>query len=197
MDRTATCTTTTEFREDMKPSVIAFSGSIASGKSTLSLALAGELHWKYASFGDYVRLQAKRCGLTPSRKVLQDIGQSLIEEGWEQFCRLVLIQAQWSAGEPLIVDGIRHLEAIATLRSLVAPLELWLIYISVDEITQKTRLQQRNRSAEESEQSVQNHSTEIQVKTRLQQIADLIVDGSQPVPHSIYDIVSWLHHMGY
>lgn len=177
----------------IKPCVITFSGSIASGKSTLSRSLATELRWKHASFGDYIRSQAKLYGLEASRRVLQNLGQSLIGKGWEQFCRLVLDQSDWTPGEPIIIDGIRHIEVITTLRSLVSPLEVILIFISVDEETRKTRIQLRDCSEEESEQSVQNHPTEVQVNTRLQQVANLTVYGDQPPTQIIYEIMIWLH----
>ena len=85
----------------MKPIVLAFAGAIRSGKSELSSGVAGTLGWARVSFGDYVREVAQQRGLDSTREALQAIGVSLIAEGWEQFCRSVLSQAHWQAGQPM------------------------------------------------------------------------------------------------
>ena len=81
-----------------KPLVLAFAGSIASGKSTLSAGVAQQLGWRYASFGDYVRLVAREQGLDGSRAVLQEVGARLIDQGWKHFCWAVLGQVDWEPG---------------------------------------------------------------------------------------------------
>jgi len=174
--------------------VLAFSGKIASGKSTLSLRLAEQLNWKYTSFGDYVRDVAKLRGLENSRQELQNVGQSLIEEGWRQFCQSVLSQTNWLPGEPLVIDGIRHIEAIATLQPLVFPSKLFLIYVSTDEAIREARFAQRGEKlAEDGQRLHQEHSTEVQVEEQLPLVADLIVNGDKPIIEIIQDILIWLH----
>ncbi len=180
----------------MKPCVLAFSGSIASGKSTLSLRIAEELNWQYASFGNHVRSVARVRGLEESREILQNIGQSLIEEGWKQFCWSVLCQARWASGEPLVIDGIRHVEAITTLRALIFPLELLLIFIDTSESIRETRLSQRSMAAYNDLQNVEDHPTEVQVKTQLRQVADMIVSGDKPIAEIIQEILVWLQQRG-
>jgi dephospho-CoA kinase len=128
----------------VKSLVLAFSGSIGSGKSTLSLSVAKALNWPYVSFGNHVRTVALLRGLGESREVLQEVGESLIQEGWEQFCKSVLAQTTWEPGEPLVVDGIRHVEAVETLQLLIVPSELLLIHITLNEPTRKARLYKRD-----------------------------------------------------
>jgi len=41
--------------------------------------------------------------------------------------------AAGNAGEPLVIDGIRHEEVIESLRKLVAPLEMRVVYLDVDD----------------------------------------------------------------
>src|SRR6266702_3054160 len=176
----------------MKSIILAFSGSIGSGKSTLSLNVAKALNWPYVSFGNYGRAVAKIRGLEESRAVLQDVSESLIKEGWEQFCRSVLAQVAWKPGDSLVVDGIRHIEAIDTLRLLIAPSELLLIYITVNETTRKTRLRERKTADYAHIQSIEDHSTEIQVKTFLPQKADLIVSGDRSKDDLVRDILLWV-----
>ena len=173
----------------MKSLVLAFSGSIGSGKSTLSLRVAEALNWPYVSFGNYVRAVALLRGLGESREVLQEVGESLIQEGWEQFCKSVLAQATWEPGEPLVVDGIRHVEAVEMLRLLIAPSELLLIYITLNETTRKARLYKRNSADYAQMQSIEEHSTEVQVKRQLPQMANLIVSGERSIDDLIHEIL--------
>ncbi len=175
----------------MKPIVLGFAGSIASGKSTLSIEVASSLGWQRVSFGDYVRTVAQRQGLSESREVLQAIGASLIDQGMEQFCKSVLAQVNWEPGQPLVVDGIRHAEAVGTLRRLVAPLELLLIFVAVNEPTREARLIERGLTHCEQWHQFEAHSTEIQVQTMLPRIADLTVDSTRKIEDLVLEIVKW------
>lgn len=178
----------------MKSLVLAFSGSIGSGKSTLSLSIAEALNWPYISFGNYVRTAALLRGLGESREALQEVGESLIQEGWEQFCKSVLAQATWEPGEPLVVDGIRHVEAVEMLRLLIAPSELHLIHITLNEPTRKARLYKRSPADYTQIQSIEDHSTEVQVKRQLPQMANLIVSGERSTDDIIRDILIWIQN---
>jgi dephospho-CoA kinase len=175
-----------------QPLVLAFAGRIASGKSTLSAGVAQVLGWPRVSFGDYVRQVARHRGLKESRTVLQELGAALIAQGWETFCNTVLGQAAWKPGQPLIIDGIRHAEALAVLRQLVTPSELRLVFITVDEPTRTTRLRQRESPDGETMQRIEEHTTEAQVGTVLPGIADFLVDGTRPQEELQQDIVRWV-----
>ncbi|MBN8564808.1 MAG: dephospho-CoA kinase [Leptolyngbya sp. UWPOB_LEPTO1] len=176
----------------MKPAVLALSGSIASGKSTLSRELAQSFQWSYVSFGDYVRSVARNQGLAESRESLQLIGTELLQRDTGKFCRAVLAQAQWQAGQPIIVDGIRHVEVLDCLRQIVAPIDLYLIFASVDEVTRSARLLERGTTSLEKHQKLEQDSTEQQVKTDLVQKSDLIVSSTQPLEILIQQISNWL-----
>ena len=178
----------------MKSLVLAFSGSIGSGKSTLSLSVAKALTWPYISFGNYVRTVALLRGLGESREVLQEVGESLIQEGWEQFCKSVLAQATWKPGEPLVVDGIRHVEAVEMLRLLVVPSELLLIHITLNDLTRKTRLNKRSPADYAKMERIEDHSTEVQVKRRLPEIANLKVSGERSIDDIIHEILIWVQN---
>jgi dephospho-CoA kinase len=175
-----------------KPLVLAFAGSIASGKSTLSAGIAQTLGWRYASFGDYVRQVARERGLDGSREVLQEVGAALIDQGWKHFCWAVLGQVEWEPGQSLVIDGIRHVEAVEVLRQLVAPSEVLLVFIAGEESIRHARLRQRSRTDDETLQRVEGHSTEIQVKTRIPGMADFTVDGTRPVESLLQEIVTWV-----
>ena len=175
-----------------QPLVLAFAGRIASGKSTLSTGVAQVLGWPRVSFGDYVRQVARHRGLEESRSVLQELGAALIAQGWETFCHTVLGQVAWEPGQSLIIDGIRHAEALAVLRQLVAPSELRLVFITVNEPTRASRLRQRDIPDCETLQRIEDHATEAQVGTVLPGMADFLVDGARPQKKLQQDIVRWV-----
>lgn len=89
--------------------IVTLAGAIGSGKTTLARALAKRLSWPTASFGDYVRDQARQRDLDPgSRKVLQDLGQSLVEANPERFLAEALAWMNYDAAAGLVLDGLRH-----------------------------------------------------------------------------------------
>ena len=176
----------------LEPQVLAFSGKIASGKSTLSEEVAQALQWKRASFGDYVRTVAKSEGLEPSREVLQDLGASLATKP-EEFCRAVLTHYGWQSGEPLVIDGLRHKEILDALRRIVAPLEVRVVYLEIDDQRRHERLMQEEHVDEKKLSQVEAHSTEKQVANVLPNLADLTVSADRPVDDLVRDIVTWVH----
>ncbi|GAP96587.1 AAA family ATPase [Leptolyngbya sp. NIES-2104] len=178
----------------MQPAVLAFSGSIASGKSTLSEELAKVLQWSRVSFGDYVRSVARSQGLTESREVLQAIGADLVERDLEGFCRAVLAQAGWQVGQPIIIDGIRHVKALDSLRKIVAPMKLYLIFVAVDEATRSVRLLERGVTSMEKYQHLEQDSTEQQVKAALAHTADLVIDSNCLLRESVKQVADWLEY---
>nr|MDZ8016369.1 AAA family ATPase [Nostoc sp. ZfuVER08] len=179
----------------MKPVILGFAGSIASGKSTLSIEVASSLGWQRVSFGDYVQTVAQRQGLGESREALQAVGATLVNQGMEQFCRAVLAQVDWEPGQPLVVDGIRHAEILSTLRRLVAPSELFLVFVAVNDSTREARLIERGLTHREQWQQFEAHSTETQVQTVLRAIADFTVDSTQKIEELVKEIVKWVQQL--
>jgi cytidylate kinase len=94
----------------MNPAVLAIAGPIGSGKTTATL-LAQRLGWPQDGYGDTIRAIATARGLPASRSILQQLGMELTGTGWGTFTRLVLDHARWAPGQPLILDGLRHLTA--------------------------------------------------------------------------------------
>ena len=125
---------------EMQTIVLGFSGPIASGKTTISMKLAKHLGCPRVSFGDYVRKVASERGLDVlSRDVLQNVGESLIREGWKKFCSSVLEQVKWEPGGTLVVDGVRHKEALTNLKELTAPSKMFLIYVTASQVDKEKR----------------------------------------------------------
>lgn len=176
----------------LEPVVLAFSGKVASGKSTLAAEVAKALDWKRASFGDYVRIVAKSQGLEPSREVLQDLGESLAKTP-EGFCRSMLAHFGWQSGEPLVIDGVRHREIVDALRRIVAPLELRLIFVDIADEQRRERLVREGDVDPDRMPQIEKHSTERQVGTVLPGIADLRVSTGKSIGDVVREIVSWVH----
>lgn len=127
-----------------------------------------------------------------SREVLQELGSELIKLGWPRFCEAVLTDAEWTRGHGLVVDGIRHVEAQEALRGIVAPLPVYLVYISVDEETRRVRLQGRKDGEERTIHAADLHETEQQVNGTLAQAADLRIDGRLAPDAAVDEIDKWL-----
>jgi dephospho-CoA kinase len=174
----------------MSANILGFSGSIGSGKSTLSTELSKVLNYRYASFGNYVRKTATKMGyMAASRTQLQEVGEMLVRNDAWSFCQSVLQDAEWTQGEGLIIDGIRHLNILKILREICSPQKLFLIYIAVDENIRQERVVGRGRDKELV--LAMKHSTELQVKEILRLQADLILDGSETIKNNTQLISEW------
>jgi cytidylate kinase len=175
----------------LEPQIIAFAGQRGSGKTTISEAVANVLHWPRASFGDYLRATAKRQGLADATENLQELGAALVKEP-DSFCDAVLTFSKWEAGEPLIVEGVRHESILESLRRKVAPLEVRLVYLDISEAERFKRLTQREVSTEQRIDAVENHSTESQVKSVLADAADFRVSTEESTELVVGRIVEWI-----
>lgn len=174
----------------MKPVTLAFAGRIKSGKSTISQAVSTKLGWKRASFGDYVRKQAALRGIDQSRESLQGLGAKLVDEGWEKFCLQVLKQADWKKGDSITVDGVRHMQALETLRKITLPAETLLVFVKTDERTWRERLNKEGIGTENLK-SFESHSTEKEVAA-LSRVADFVVEGGQSPGQTVDSIIKWI-----
>jgi hypothetical protein len=149
------------------------------------------LHWKRASFGGYIRATAKQQGLSESTENLQELGAALVKEP-DRFCDAVLAYCGWQAGEPLVIEGVRHQEIMNSLRQRVAPLEVRLVHLEVDEQERNRRLEKRESSTPDRTKAVESHSTERQVRDILPQNADLRISTQGPEEIVVEKIVEWI-----
>lgn len=155
--------------------VIGLSGKVGSGKSSLAKALVDETGHSHVSFGDFVRKQAKDEGQDPtSRKILQQIGKNFIKKDIEKFCIDVLDQVDWRNQDIFIIEGIRHIEVLKTLKRILKSHNVVLVYLEIDENERKKRLNLTDNDLNK----IDSHSTEIQLDNVLKSEADLIVNGN-------------------
>ncbi len=162
---------------------VGVSGRIGSGKTTLAHGLAARLSCGYASFGDYVRNVALERGLDGSQRgVLQAVGDELIATGWLPFCRAVLDFAGYVRG-PVVVDGVRHVEAVHVLARIVYPLPFRLVAVHANSEARAKRLQTRRVDATVA-QRAEVHANESQVGAVLD-LADYTVAGNLTIEEAV------------
>ena len=169
----------------MKPAVVGFSGRIASGKSAISKALAADIGCRRVSFGDYVREVAAERGLTPTREVLQSLGEELEAADVNRFCRAVIDFAEWQSGSSLVIDGIRHIHVLKNLRSLVEPTPLILVFVEADEPLRTSRLAERGEGEDARLGLVESHSTERDVLEGLPQLANFRLSAENSIATAV------------
>jgi dephospho-CoA kinase len=171
----------------MPPTVIAIGGPPLSGKSAVAHRLAEQLAWPLAGFGSYVREVARSRGLDPnSRAELQAIGEELVSANPGKFCQSALTFSGWRGGQSLVIDGVRHVIVLEELRKLVAPLPLSFIFVTAAKAVREERLRARALPGEAPTlRALDEHSTERDVLLRLPAMADVKLDGTEPVEKQI------------
>ncbi len=174
--------------------VVAISGQLRAGKTTLAVSLADALECPRASFGDYVRASAKRRGIPQDRVTLQDLGERLIaEEGWPRFCEHTLAQAGTNARQaPLVVEGVRHLDALTALRELLAPTRVVLVYVEPDNEEQRVARVRSEADGDAELAAVEEHSTERDTKDVLRDAADMTVHADGGANAACEAVLAWL-----
>jgi dephospho-CoA kinase len=171
---------------------IAFSGKLGSGKTTISNATATALGWPLVGFGNYVRKVVRERGLEGTRENLQAVGTELLERDSYDFCKAVLSSGGWTRGEPLLIDGLRHVRTISIIQELISPAKLRIVSISVSEATRLQRLGQRSHVDAASIGMIEAHSSEQEVSSILCDHADLVIDGEKPVSVLVAEVVHWI-----
>lgn len=155
--------------------IVCVSGSIASGKTTVSRALAHQ--WPHAesrSFGDVVRARARLDGRPLDRPTLQDIGAQLVAEGWSAF-----VAALTAGTHPdtalLVVDGIRHPAAVEALQARFPEALTRTVYLRADEQVAAARMLERGEPTH-----TRSHAVESELRD-VERHADLVISSALPV----------------
>jgi len=140
-------------------------------------------------FGDEVRAIATARGLPFTREVLQPIGEEQVRDRPKEFCEAVLQRGGYQPGEGLVIDGLRHVEVLTLLRTLLAPVQVMHVHILSPEEVRVERMVSRGRAGD-STAGGDNHSTEIQLSRELPGVADIIIDGTREVADMVTDAVA-------
>jgi gluconate kinase len=166
--------------------IVCIGGEIASGKTTLAQALAEHFQNAVAcSFGDVVRRQARNEGKPLDRPTLQAMGLFLVAAGWPSFVDALLEDLPpWI--EVLVVEGIRHREAVDEIARRNLSDKLLIVYLQVDQVVQSARQQDRGESFRGHTHTVESSLGEVQA------MADLVIDGSLPVGEIVAAVIQRL-----
>lgn len=173
----------------LTPAFVCFSSLIGAGKSTLATSVSNSFGWPYTSFGDYVRGVAEKRGLEQSREVLQQIGEELVSTSLEPFTRAVISRVPWQQG--CVADGLRHIQVLNTMKQIVTPLPVFVMFIDLDEAVRRQRLRDRGMTEHEIDAADQ-HETEAQVRTVIREHADLHLNGLTDIQILIDEIRQFL-----
>jgi dephospho-CoA kinase len=179
-------------RNGIAPAVVAIAGRTSSGKSTLARRLADSLGWPVAAFGAYVRSEARRLNLDTRRETLQELGVELVETvGWNAFVQATLKAAGIVPRDHrgYVVEGVRHREALVSLRALAAPLPVILVYLEVSDKVRDDRLRSRGVSVQRG-RAWELHSTEGDIGQILRLEADLVVLSSEDACRTVMSYLS-------
>jgi len=176
--------------------VVSFAAPIEAGKTTLSTRLGLQLGAPRVSFGDYLRELARKSVKEVTREVLQELGDRLVNQDVGAFCEEVLKQQPWQPRRPLIIDGVRHVEVLDALVGILAPAKVYLIFINVDRMTQSKRFEQDPLPHEKRLDELEQHPTELQVRSKLLDRAGLVLDGTEDPDKSMQKIIEFLASEG-
>ena len=174
--------------------IIGIAGPIASGKSTLARALVKKFSLKLIGFGEFVRHEAKARGMdATNRRVLQELGQSLVDEDVAAFVHSVFARADFRPADGVVMDGIRHenvwreVVAYASLHGSTAR----LIYLDMPDEDRHRRLEARGISSDQS-LAQDLHASEADVHNRLANQAELRLDALRPEDDMLATIAAGL-----
>jgi cytidylate kinase len=164
--------------------VIAFSGPIGAGKSTISQKVSELLSWPRVSFGEYVQKVARENGQDPAdRAVLQRLGQALVLADVDGFVDEVLKGKAWRDAKGqgnLVVDGLRHAEVRHALVQKIRPNILKHVYVTVDEDTRQQRVLEEDRVEPRLLMRYDQDITEAQIPRIIREYKDIEVSGKLP-----------------
>lgn len=170
------------------PSIVLFSGPIASGKTTLAEELIQRHHFRRLKSSDHLRSICQQQGVEVSRATLQDLGDRLDQEtdyGWlvEDVVKPQIAarpqQARW------LIDSVRKERQILHFRSAFGD-DVFHVHVSAPEEVLRERFDLRMSGARHYEGATTYedgiaHPNETSARA-LANVANLHIDLSQAAP---------------
>ncbi len=157
----------------MRKLYIGVAGVIASGKTTVTKAIAQNYSLQVLSFGGVLREYCLRNSIIPSRSNLQNLGQNLITQlGQRGFMHWTMENASsisWKNG--IILDGFRHKDVYKEFK-FIFPNSI-LIFCDCPKDAQVVRICQRDKISPREAREIIEHPSEQDIKA-LQDSADFI-----------------------
>jgi hypothetical protein len=175
----------------LMPPVFLISGSSRVGKTSLAKEIARLVDGSFVSFGDHVRSIAISISdrNANNRKILQDLGQQLVDRDPHGFCIAVIERASDSSCAPLVVDGLRHLSLLPILKELLPGRDVSLIFMESSLRIRQSRWDGTT-SADEIE-AFDSHPVETDLSA-LRQRSDLIINTSDGFETALKVFLDWL-----
>ncbi len=168
--------------------IIVLTGPIKSGKTTLSRLLADALRVPLASFGRYIRSKAQRRGIPPdSREQLQQLGLQLVSGDVQLLCRGVLNDVGFVSGKDLVIEGVRHVSVLTTIKDIAPGQIIRLVYL---ESSVEDRAKRAGISVEQM-RILDSHPVEREIPI-LKSMADLVMDTSAPAESTFHQLHQWV-----
>jgi hypothetical protein len=177
--------------------IIVLSGAIGSRRAELAEKLEERLHWPRVKFSDYIKQRMQADGDDPEdRALLQEYGQRLVQNHLKAFVEGVLAMVPgWEVNGNLIVDGLRHVEVLLTLRELIDGPTVFYVHVKPDPLKREPAA--RDRGINEQDMYRYDRAlSEAQMNRILPAYADLEVDGSLGFSLNIQDIEQHLKALG-
>ncbi len=113
--------------------VFGFCARAKGGDKEVAREWSRRLHVPLLSFGQWLKEKAEKAGALPTRRVLQQMGQEMIQtQGALEFCLEVLGKLPGSVSIPnekFVIEGIRHAEVLQSLKSLIGEDHFVLVHI--------------------------------------------------------------------
>lgn len=162
--------------------IIVLSGAKGAYTRALSELLAEILAWKHTRFSDFIRKEATATGQNPEdTRVLQQIGQYLVEARVTDFVRGVLQSVSWRPGQNLVLDGLRHVDVFRELlRQVDNSCDIRVVYVALaDKAERADRVKRSEGVTNEQFALYDRDATEAQVE-EAPAYANLKVNGSAP-----------------
>ena len=180
--------------------VITLSGGIGSRRSDLAERLKERLAWPRVKFSDLIRKRIEEAGEDQGNRLLQQqYGQRLVQNQLEDFVMGTLAMApEWVVDGNLIVDGLRHVEVLLTLRRLVhaaARSSVFYVHVKANPLERETSARDRGIKDQDMFRYDQALS-EAQMNRILPAYADLEVDGTLGLGLNLQDIEEKLRAKG-
>lgn len=175
----------------LMPPVFLLSGSSRVGKTSLAREIARLVDGSFVSFGDHVRSIAISISdrSASNRKILQDLGQQLVDRDPRGFCIAVIDRASDGSCAPLVVDGLRHLSLLPILKELLPGRDVSLIFVESSLVIRQSRWD--GKASEDEIAAFDSHPVETDLRT-LRQRSDLIINTSGGFEAALKVFLDWL-----
>lgn len=147
--------------------VYGFGAWAKGGDNEIAKFVSDRLHTPRLSFGQFLRHKAELGGMQPTRRLLQQHGQEMIEKyGALEFCLEVLDSLPLDISIPnaqFVIDGIRHAAVLDSLIRLVGEDRFTLVFIDRPKDVRRELLVTEEGIPHNEVESIMNDSTEKEV----------------------------------